>query len=262
MRNLSDWMDDWRIEMQSLNPKLIDLVEELIPQEPTYSLIAGKTGIGKTVLSLNLAFSLATGTPFYGLKVKQTVVGYLAFEGTKGKMFERLEKVARNYPPVGDNLRFEIRKPFYPFENQQNEKELLDMVAGCQILFVDPIKYLVKGDYTKPSVANAFIMNWINLQEGGKFSTIFCIQVRKQNPNSIIEPGDLWEIKGCADYVESATSALLLERERQGHRPSGGFAPVSADDVVLHFAKHRDAIGDMPPIKLKLNRRKLWFDKT
>jgi len=260
MRTTDDWMNDWRIDMNSMNPKLQDLVEEVMPQEPTYTVIAGRSGIGKTVLALNLAFSLATGSPFYSLKVKQTTVGYLAFEGTKGKMFERLEKVAKNYPPVGNNLRFEIRKPFHLLE-KKNEQELLDLASGCQVLFVDPVKYLVGGNYLKPEVVNNFIIKWMDLMDKGKFSSVLCLQVRKENPNSLWEPGDLWEVKGAGDYVESATSVLLLERERQGHNPGGqGFAPVSMEKVVLHFAKHRDSIGDMTPIKLELNRGKLRFD--
>jgi hypothetical protein len=63
--------------------------------------------------------------------------------------------------------------------------------------------------------------------------------------------------------VEAATTVMLLERERQGHRPGGGFAPVIPDHAVLYFPKARDAVAALEPILLRFDReRLLWVPQS
>lgn len=254
MLSVKEW-----IANEASKPHITDLIEELLSDGNELMLLAGRTGIGKTNLVLHLAFCLATGTPFFGLECKETIVGYLGFEGTSRKMADRLNKIASNFPDPGDNLRFQLSPPLI-LEKKLNEFEAL--VKGCRVIILDPLRYLVSGNYCKPQDAIAFLT--LLREELIKLGTtaIVCHHIKKPNPLSLIDPGDLYEMKGAAEYADEATSILMLERARQGHRPGGGFAPVNADNVTLYFAKHRNAVGELQPVNLLFNRERLLFEEV
>lgn len=246
------WLE--RVREQKNDP---DLIAEVLADSFEFVLLAGRTGIGKTNLALHLAYCLSTGTPFFGLACQRVVVGYLGFEGTPQKMASRLEKIGANFPDPGENLRFHLCPPFVL---ERNIKPFMELVRGCRVLILDPLRYFAGRNFHKPADAIAFLSILTNLLAKLEMAAILCHHIRKPNPLSLLEPGDLYEIKGATEYVDAATSVLLLERTRQGHRPGGGFAPVNADAVTLYFAKHRDAVGELLPINLTFNRDRLLFE--
>lgn len=252
MKTAKEWIDE-----MARRPKTPDLIAELLPDANEFMLIAGRPGIGKTNLVLQLGHCLATGTPFLGLACKRTVVGYVGFEGTPEKMVERLEKIGRNFRDLGDNFRFERTLPLILERKLDKFKEI---VTGCRVIILDPLKYLIGGDYCKPKDAVRFVSLLQDTLKELNLTAIINHHIRKPNPKSLIDPGDLYSLKGATEYVDSATSVLILERTRQGHKSTGGFAPVDPDSVTLYFAKHRDAIGELPDKKLKFNKKKLLFE--
>ena len=74
------------------------------------------------------------------------------------------------------------------------------------------------------------------------------MQICKRDPKVKIEPGDLFALKGAADYVEDAAFALMLERsELRGKY----VAPELKDRyLTLYFAKRREATRDLSSIEL------------
>jgi len=253
-------IENWLHKLQ-FNLEADDLVQDLLSQKSGYMIIGGRTGIGKTILGFHLAFCLATGVPFFGLEVKKCNIGYITFEGAEDKMSYRFYKIMKNFPPTEGKLHFSIEKPI---KLKNDNKKLAEMINGFDVVFFDPVKYMVVGDYIKPSIANEFTMQLLDFTEKQALVAILLLQIRKPNENSLLYPGDSFEIKGAADYVESATSVLILERKRQGHKSKGekGFAPINPDNVMLYFDKHRDAIGGLPPKELLLNREKLIFEEV
>ena len=107
---------------------------------------------------------------------------------------------------------------------------------------------MVGNGYTKPDRVANFTRALIEiLRQEGKIA-IFSMQIRKRDPRVKIEPGDLFELKGAADYVEDAAFAVLLERSEL----RGKNIPVELKDryLTLYFAKHREATRDLEPIDL------------
>jgi len=238
--------------------KAPDLIEELLPDAYEFMLLAGRTGIGKTNLALHLAYCLATGTPFFGLKCLKTTVGYIAFEGTIDKMVDRLKKIGGNFADPDDSFRFQLSPPFVL---ERKLEQFSSWVSGCRVIILDPLRYLVAGDSCKPPDAIRFISLLKGKLVELKTTAIICHHIRKPNAASLMEPGDLYEMKGATEYADAATSVLMVERTRQGHNPGGGFAHVNPDSITLYFAKHRDAVGELQPINLQLNREKLIFEQ-
>jgi RecA-family ATPase len=188
-------------------PSKLDLIDEILPDSYDFMILAGRTGIGKTNLALQLAYCLATGTPFFGFKCQQVVVGYLGFEGSLAKMVDRLKKVGANFPDPGDNLRFAMDKPFILARKPEHFAE---RVEGCRVVILDPLRYLIGGDYCKPKDAVAFLGQLQNELARLKLTAIICHHVKKPNPNGLIEPGDIYDLKGATEYVDAATSVLVL----------------------------------------------------
>jgi len=246
--------------MQRVKTKPVssDLIEGILPDSTDYMLIAGRTGIGKSILALQLAFCMATGTPFLGFPCKRVKVGYLSFEGSEQKLRDRVERIQANFPDALDNLYLNVGGSFKLAKQPQ---KFSGMVKDLRIVIIDPLRYMVEHDYCKPEYASSFISNLHTLSRQQNVACVIVHHIRKPNPKLLIEPGDLDTIKGATDYVDAATSVLLLERSRQPRSSSGKFAPVNPDETTLYFAKTRDAIADIPPKTLVLNRSKLIFEE-
>lgn len=234
------------------------IIEGLLPDDGGgLMLIAGRTGIGKTNLALQLGFCLATGTPFLGFPCQKVVVGYLGFEGSVEGMKERLSKIEVSFPDTSDdNFRFDLRAPF---KLDRGMAEFIEMLKGLDVIIIDPVKYLVPGDYCKPVDANNFLAMLVHLLKGQGVVAVLCQHVRKPNPNIFLNPGDVFELKGAADYAEAATTVLMLEKQRQSKDREGHFLPASIDRAVLYFSKTRDSALALPPIHLIFDRERLLF---
>ena len=240
-----------------------DYIEDILPNSPAdYALMVGRSGIGKTNEILHTLFCLASGKNWYGHSVKQCKVGYIAFEGAESKMLDRLEKLCLTYPEadIGDNFRL-TRIPAFKMIGD-GVKEFDRLVEGLQVVALDPLKYIVAGDYTKPADANVFLTNLKEHAVKMNVLPILVHHIRKPDKRIKIRPEDLmYEVKGAGDYVESANTVLLMELAKQTRGAGGKFGTQSAEDRVLHFCKVKDSPAELFPLKLRLNRETLLFQQ-
>ena len=130
-------------------------------------------------------------------------------------------------------------------------KEIFDETEGCSILILDPVRYLVSGDYLKPKDVAAFIRIFRENLAKHRKAAIITLPIRKPNERSLIQPQDVYQMKGATEYADSATSVLLLEKKAYSHS--------SSDMVTLHFAKHRIAARELKPINLRFSSKKCMF---
>ena len=65
------------------------------------------------------------------------------------------------------------------------------------------------------------------------------MHIKKPNEASLFSPGDVYSLKGATEYMDAATTVLLLERKKQTQSRGGLFVPVDENDQVLYFAKQR-----------------------
>jgi AAA domain len=91
-----------RNELSQL-PQPTPLIDGIL-DEHTVGILVGKSGVGKSFLSLDFALSVATGTPWQGRPVKQHPVLFVVGEGTGG-LDRRVTAWERAHTPVtGDQL--------------------------------------------------------------------------------------------------------------------------------------------------------------
>lgn len=174
--------------------------------------------------------------------------GFFEFEGDESHIIERYNKIRRNFPQTEERLIFGM----IPLSNPKDLlKDIFTQTKGCPVLIIDPVKFFIPGDYLKPKEASLFIRHFKEMLNNNKVSMI-TLPIRKPNENSLIQPGDVYNMKGATEYADSATSVLLLEKTPHSHDKS--------DKATLYFAKHRIASRELKPIDLNLNRNKCLFE--
>ena len=247
------------------NPRTPFLVKDLIPSQPGYSILAGPTGIGKSNLVLQLLMSVSTGSDWLGFPTGNPCnVSYLGFEGGKEGMCDRLEKVQR-FNPNGALSR--VSYDIIDGRKLAGNEDWFRHHAECDtkridLLALDPLKFLMYGDYTKPSDAARFLEKLKAFHNLIGAHIILPHHIRKRDPRGVLEPGDLDEIKGAGDYCDHADCVMLLEREKQQRVPgTRGFLPARRGYFTLYIAKARFNPGMLPePITLWFNPDAIRFE--
>lgn len=249
--------DQWRESARQMNAKP-QIVESLIPDEAGISLLVGRTGIGKTNLVFQLCGSIATGVPFFNFRTSESKVAYIGFEGDSS-LAARLDKLERTYDTakLKKNFFFDIWDPsnierhYYKFK-----EELADVRLGV----LDPLKFLVPGDYTKVSDANKATNLILQLAHELGIHLLLPHHIRKPNEASLIHPGDVYEAKGATEFVDSSTTVMLLERQPQQHvQGRRGYMPRNDTIAELHFPKTRISPFNIDKKTLMFDHQKLTF---
>jgi hypothetical protein len=251
-------LSEWR-ERVLEEPATDDLIQDILPNcSSEYLLLCGRSGIGKTNLALHMAFCLAAGKPWFGFKVKQCKVGYLVFEGAPKKLLLRVDKLLKSYPEGEGNFYFDRHLPFKLVG--PGIQKLQELMEGLDVCFIDPIRYIIPGDYTKPEFASNFISSIKVICQKTGTILILLHHVKKPDIRLKVRPEDLqYEVKGATDYVDAAGTLLLLERARQA-RNSGGKFGSNSDDRTLYFCKVKDAPAELLPLNLQFNRDTLVYE--
>lgn len=236
-----------------------DIVEGILPDAPgEYMMVAGRGGIGKTNLVMYLAFCIATGQLFYGLNVQQSKVGYLAFEGGESQLLGRMQKIAENFPDVGDNLLVERAFP-YLLQKGKSGQQFSETIQGLEVIITDPLRYLVNLGQLRDAAPFVSLYKTF-LQTAGAVG-ILIHHVRKKDRRYRVKPEDLMdEVKGATDFVDAASSVLLLERGIQSRGEKQKYQSIPPDDRVLYFVKAKDAPSELEPWDLTFNRQRLVFE--
>ncbi len=239
-------------------PQVPFIIEQLLPDGPqSFMIICGRPEIGKTNLSLFLAFCLSTGKPFFSFKTQKKKAGYLAMEGGVRQIGERVEILSQHFSGIPDNLHIQVVQPI-PL-TVKGKTELVELVTGLEVVIIDPLKFLIPGDYMKPSDVLKGLSAVVEVQNETSTTFILVGHIRKPDRKLISYPEDYWsELKGPTEYMEMANSALMLTRPAHTRDFKGQFTS-SHDDRILYFIKARDASKELQPLKLRFHREKLLY---
>jgi archaellum biogenesis ATPase FlaH/5S rRNA maturation endonuclease (ribonuclease M5) len=197
-KSLLDSLLKWN-DILFLNIKTEYLLEKLIPQG-SITLLFGRGGIGKTSISLQIAYAIAEGKPFGDFRTIKTPVYFIDFENPLAVLKERVEKIGES-----DNLWvWHISNPTLPPRLDSREWELYkDLPAG--LLIVDTLRasHLSDENDSKPM---ALIMARLKeLREIG-FTILLLHHTPKSNENIF---------KGSTALLDLADHVLGLEEVRE-----------------------------------------------
>jgi len=252
-------IEEWRENVRQTPPPR-DIVEDILSDTNEVSVIVGRSGIGKTNFCNQLGHCLATGYDFIGQKVlTKSSVAYMGFEVDKHQ-FEKRTAILEKHIPSSPLLWVDTPAQFFKLD-KNTEANFRKAVKSGKVVIIDPVRYIVPGDYLDPKVVTEFMQRLQQVMRDNDSLAIIVLYFKKLDNRSPQEPDDLWNIKGATEWGDMASTVMMLERTKQGHKPGGGFAPVNQDNITIHFAKTRNAALVHNPINLHFNRQKCLFER-
>lgn len=155
-----EWFDD-------IEPALTDayIVKGLLGIN-AMSVIYGPSNSGKTFFALDLAYHIAIGTPWRGMRVKQSAVLYLAAEGGRG-VVNRIAALRQSHGVCDVPLALR-RAGLDLLHNQANLQELVELAHETRaklpgaplVIVIDTLSRVIAGgDENSAADMTAFIRN-------------------------------------------------------------------------------------------------------
>jgi len=253
-------IEDWSQRVNQ-NPPPPEIIQDILFDTNEINAIVGRSEIGKTNFCNQLAHCLANQYSFLGQKVLSTpTIAYIGFEVEAHQFAKRTQKLEKHIP-ASPLLWVDTPAPFFKL-TRSNQADFQQSVDFAKVVIIDPVRYIVPGDYLEPKVVTEFMQRLQEVMHTNGSLAIIVLYFKKLDNRSPLEPGDLWNIKGATEWGDMCSTVLMLERTKQGHKPGGGFAPVSKDNVTLYFAKTRNAASIHDPINIPWNRQKCLFERV
>lgn len=255
LKTLAEMRDEIQMDTTSSD----DLIQDLLPHSNSaYLVLAGRSGIGKTFLLLNILYCLASGTPFLNHKTKKCKVGYISFEGDRRKILKRFDTIGKSFENTQDLISWGHLMPF-PL-NKDGIPRLTELISGLDVVGIDCLRYLIPGDYLAPKDMSAFVQSLRTVQNNSNTVILLIHHIRKPDRRYRLRTEDLlYEIKGASEIVEAANTVLLMDKGIQKRGVYGKFAKSDPSDRVLYIAKAKDSPTDYKPINLQFDAEKMMF---
>ncbi len=230
------------------------LIENLlIPNR--YLVLAGRSGIGKSLLATQLMLCFASGEPWIGFKVKPCICLYLNFELPNFQLFQRLTQQTTSF-----NVLYEPRvesRPFQPLKSLDEINGVLAAGPKPEVVIIDSFRQAYRGRIND----NDQVASWVTglMQIAGAHGLGLIIVQNTSKAKPFLESGSLEEPIGAIELVNRADSVAVLtasqERTRHGH-----FGSKASDKVEMHIPKYGSSTIELTSKLLHLNRQKMLFE--
>ena len=135
----------------------------------TSTMLASEPGVGKSIVSMQLALSLSSGTSLFGtLTIPQPQkVYYLQLEGSYPHTIERLRLMQQKIPIVADNLCWDMGEGMNVLREQDwlRLESRIKAFGSPALILIDPIYLAVAGGLSEDRPASAFVRFSNNLMQ-------------------------------------------------------------------------------------------------
>lgn len=210
--------------------------------EQGLAMIYAPRGVGKTFLALNIAYSIASATPFLNWNVpEQKKVLYIDGEMPAKSMQERLAAIEKSQGiGVTDTLNIltpDLQKLGMPdlgtFDGQESLEPALH---GVEVIIVDNISTLCRNGKENEAEGWMVIQEWaLRMRTQGK-SVVFIHHAGKDGGQ-----------RGTSKREDTLDTCICLRRP-------AGYEPTEGAAFEIHFMKSRGFFGDdAEPILAKLS---------
>lgn len=197
------------------------------------AMIFGTRGIGKTWLTMGIAYAIASGGCFLGWRagVPRKV---LIIDGEMPAVVlqERLAETVRLFPtepPAPDYLRFlalDMNETGLDVSDIDHQERLEPLIGGAEVLILDNISTLSRGGKENESESWLPVQEWALVQRRAGRSVIF-----------IHHAGKGGQQRGTSRREDILDTVISLRRP-QDHEPDQGAR------FEVHFEKNRGFYGD------------------
>ena len=144
----------------------------------TSTMLASDPGVGKSIISMQVALSLSSGTPLFGTFAipEPKKVYYLQLEGSYHQTIERLRLMQQKVPLVAENLCWDMGEGLNVLRETDwlRVEERIKMFGKPDLIIIDPIYMIVMGGLSEDRPASTFVRfsnalmqtfgaaNWLN----------------------------------------------------------------------------------------------------
>lgn len=154
--------DDLSLAIQTATTERPPLAEDFL-YEGDVLMLVGESGVGKSILTTQLACSLTLGQPVYDFfKVPQPrYVYYLQLEGEPDQAYERMQRMASKVNRNSTLLYWDSRPQGIDLLNPLESQTLLKDIAGWgkkpDLIVIDPLYQSVFGELARELPSKAII---------------------------------------------------------------------------------------------------------
>lgn len=231
--------------------KLGELIEAEIPEPPrlidnvlpgaSVGIVAGYHKVGKTILMIQMAVSVASGRPFLLWETERTPVLYLGYEVHPYYLKQRVKRAVEWASATGqlatgdevDRIRFErkaildnisLMKPRFGVGSESELKKLAQMVGdlGAGLVIVDPLRVAFIGDRNKDDAVDRLMTNLLEHVVVPTGAAVVLGHHMRKPQQGETASATSWKIKGSSSFVDAADAIIMLERDSKKDQGNSG----------------------------------------
>jgi len=237
-------------QILSSSPPIVEqYIEPKVLIEGSRLFIFGATGVGKSIIGQNIAFSLAKAVPWLGLKVpKPRTTLLIQGEIPQDEFWNRCHVMAEAY---GVNLDEDLGAPLYmwhnmdlQFDTRDGYRSICEAIedTGCDVLIADPLDKVMGGsiDTGEDSKKARDVFDRLISEYGISF-----VLIHNSRQGVIGDGGRKWNFG-----LDEARGHTILTQNWPD--VSAQLIGKGEGELVLRWEKHR--FGEIgPDIKMRLN---------
>lgn len=140
------------------------IIESWLPASPSIAMLFGPSGTGKTYIIHSLFFALATGTDWFGLKTKKSVVLYLCGEGQETVMSRMMCLIQQNgYAGREFDIPYYVQGNTFDFNNEEQLAEFESSLENYfheykpNVIAIDTLNLFMSGDENDTESATLYM---------------------------------------------------------------------------------------------------------
>jgi hypothetical protein len=190
-----------------------DVVKGLVPAK-SLVILYGPSAAGKTFLAIHLAFCIALGKRFFGRRIRQGCVLYIALEG-QGGFAKRIVAARNEYGNPGRSFA-QLKKSIVLARNKANNTDIASIIeagkyvaleAGCPLalIIVDTYARAVAGDDEKEAACFAAVAKHANDIANQTGATVMLLH----HPGKDAAKGP----RGSSAITPGADAVIVIERD-------------------------------------------------
>lgn len=231
-------------------PKQEPIIDKGLLMPMTRMFLYGRYKSMKSMLAVDLAFSIARGIDWLEFKTKRSRVLYVQMEIPIGGFRDRIVQYC-NGTKAPDNLYF-LNEPYMKLDKevglQAMEKVLT--VVNPQVLIIDPLYKVLSGNISEHQPVEHLQSNVDYLRDKYKMSIIIVCHTRQRlfDKNGCEMDMGADEIMGNSNWPNWADSIVKVTRD-------GDFSPM----ITVSFQNMRNSIDELMPIRAEINKDNLHW---
>jgi hypothetical protein len=218
----------------------IPIIEKGIMPYNSHILIAGESGVGKSMLRLEIALHLAMGWPWMGFKVPRArSVAIFQFENSEHTEQFRINKMLAGMETtvgaIGARIKYAKRDERYNLTLKGDREKLFNRVKdlGCEVIIYDCLSNL-HSSKENDNIQMREVLD-VLVDINAKLGTS-CIVIHHFGKPGEYEKGNAWRIRGASSIMDWCYTAITFT-----HKPH-------EDKTLrkLEFVKVRDGKQPKP----------------